>query len=62
MGKNARRGHTGSKVEEAGTYSCEEAKAIGTFVRGDIFPACPATNKPTVWEKTGEPDHPGGTR
>lgn len=61
MGSNQRRGRTGSKVEEAGTYQCEKGD-IWTYVRGDVFRECPGTGKKTVWEKASEPDHPGGTR
>jgi hypothetical protein len=53
---NRRRGHTGAKVEEAGTYQCEDRSTF-TYVRGDVFRECPSTGKPTVWEKTVEPDH-----
>lgn len=61
MGSNVPRGHTGAKVEEAGTYVCER-KSTATYVRGDVFRECPHTGKPTVWVKTFEPEHPGGSR
>lgn len=50
------RGHTGQKVEEAGTYQCENHSTF-SYVRGDTFRECPSTGKSTVWEKTTEPDH-----
>jgi len=56
-----RRGHTGQKVEEAGTYRCEGG-SIWTYVRGDVFRECPSNGDSTVWEKTKEPDHPGDSR
>jgi hypothetical protein len=61
MGQNARRGHTGNKVMEAGTYSCEGGDTW-TYVRGDTFRECPSTGKSTVWEKSREVHHPSGTR
>lgn len=61
MGDNNRRGHTGQKVMEAGTYRCASGETW-TYVRGDTFRECPATHRSTVWEKTGEPEHPGGSR
>ncbi len=51
-----RRGHTGDKVEEAGTYQCENQEKW-SYVRGDVFRECPSTGKPTMWEKTTDPDH-----
>lgn len=59
MGKNAPRGHTGDKVREAGTYVCED-KSSWSYVPGDTFRECPSTGKPTFWEKSTEPHHPGG--
>jgi hypothetical protein len=61
MGENGHRGHTGQKVEEAGTYKCG-AGEIWTYVRGDVFRECPSSGKSTVWEKTKDPDHPGHSR
>lgn len=61
MGVDARRGHTGQRVEEAGTYKCESG-SMWTYIRGDTFRTCPGSGKSTVWEKTSEPDHPGGSR
>ncbi|HLN64824.1 MAG TPA: hypothetical protein VK464_25140 [Symbiobacteriaceae bacterium] len=61
MGSNVPRGHTGAKVDEAGTYRCEKGPT-STYVRGDVFRECPSTGKPTVWVKTFEPEHPGGSR
>lgn len=51
------RGHTGQKVEEAGTYRCQD-RSYFSYVQGDTFRECPSTGKSTVWEKTDEPDHP----
>jgi hypothetical protein len=56
MTKQGRLGHTGAKVEEAGTYSCEGGDTW-TYVRGDLFRECPSSGKSTVWHKTHEPDH-----
>ncbi|MFZ5816455.1 MAG: hypothetical protein ACOY93_14330 [Bacillota bacterium] len=56
-----RRGHTGQKVEEAGTYQCEN-QTKWSYVRGDVFRECPSTGKSTVWEKTTDPEHPGESR
>ncbi len=61
MGKDGRRGRTGQKVEEAGTYRCENGETW-SYVRGDVFRECPTTGKPTVWEKARDPEHPGGSR
>jgi hypothetical protein len=61
MGDRGLRGHTGQKVEDAGTYRCGDDQ-IWSYVRGDVFRECPATGKPTVWVKTFDPEHPGGTR
>lgn len=54
------RGYTGQRVEEAGTYECED-RSTWSYVPGDLFRKCPATGGETVWEKTGE-HHPGGSR
>jgi len=43
-------------VRESGTYKCED-NTRWTYVAGDEFRACPSTGKPTVWEKTSEPEH-----
>lgn len=61
MRQDGPRGHTGDKVEEAGTYACENG-TTWSYVRGDRFRECPTSGKPTVWVKTGDPDHPGGSR
>jgi len=61
VGENARLGHTGQKVMEPGTYRCESGETW-TYVRGDTFGECPGTKRSTVWEKSAEPDHPGGSR
>lgn len=61
MGVNARRGQTGNKVEEAGTYQAESGE-IWTYVRGDVFREDPESGRSTVWKKSKEPDHPGGSR
>lgn len=50
------RGHTGQRVEESGTYQCED-QTKWSYVVGDTFRACPSTGKSTVWERTTEPDH-----
>ncbi|WP_374712290.1 hypothetical protein [Symbiobacterium terraclitae] len=50
------RGRTGQKVEDPGTYKCED-NSRWTYNVGDEFRACPSTGKPTVWEKTSEPEH-----
>lgn len=51
------RGRTGQKVEEPGTYSCNEDRSTWTYLPGDTFGPCPSTGKPAVWEKVEEPDH-----
>lgn len=51
------RGHTGHKVEEAGTYRCEGGDTW-SYVPGDLFRECPSTGRPTVWHKTEEPKEP----
>lgn len=61
MGTNARRGQTGNKVAEAGTYKAESGE-LWSYVRGDVFREDPKTHKSCVWEKSSEPDHPGGSR
>lgn len=61
MGINAPRGHTGQPVQEPGTYKCAAGETV-SYVPGETFRECPNTGKPTVWEKTHEPDHPGGSR
>lgn len=60
MGVNARRGHTGQIVQEAGTYK-SEAGELWTYVRGDKF-RDERNGKSTIWKKAKEVDHPGGTR
>jgi len=50
------RGRTGEKVTESGTYQCED-RSRWTYQAGEQFRECPSTGKPTVWEKTAEPDH-----
>lgn len=55
------RGHTGQKVEEAGTYRAVSGRTW-SYVRGDQFREDPETGRSTVWSKTEDPDHPGGSR
>ena len=62
MGSNTPRGHTGSKVQEPGTYRAADSGQTWTYVRGDQFVEDPKTHKPTTWVKTFEADHPGGSR
>ncbi|HWI52928.1 MAG TPA: hypothetical protein VNT01_12390 [Symbiobacteriaceae bacterium] len=62
MGSNTPRGHTGAKVEEVGTYRASDSRETWTYVPGDTFREDPKTGKPTVWVKTFETDHPGGSR
>jgi len=61
MGSDTPRGRTGERVLEAGTYRCESGETW-TYVRGDTFRECPRTHRQTLWEKSHEPDHPGGSR
>jgi len=61
MGRRVPRGRTGQKVEEAGTYKCEDGQTW-SYVRGDTFRACPGSDRDTVWVKTEDPEHPGGNR
>lgn len=61
MGENARRGHTGQTVQESGTYRCESGETW-SYQRGDRFRECPKLGKSTIWEKSGETEHPGGSR
>lgn len=61
MDEKGARGRTGQEVREAGAYRCEAGESW-SYVRGDRFRECPATGRPTVWQKTEEPEHPGESR
>ncbi|HLN62907.1 MAG TPA: hypothetical protein VK464_15295 [Symbiobacteriaceae bacterium] len=55
------KGHTGQEVQSTGTYRAQSGETF-TYMVGDKFRPDPVTGKAVTWEKTREPEHPGGSR